>query len=246
MVCQIGFPSQEPVRTSPEPASGGTAGEGREPVERKESEDGWGGRCERLRWWAFMGLQMQSSVVCGERFGAVGKVGTDVVKRREAKRASLLSTIPSDFCAMPIESSTEGPAAKKQKLTPEASSADPAPPLPAPVDLSAAAPESSAPAPSHSTGKHIPEHGNYRGYYSKRKTSRLELDPRLAILPPEWFHNARVLDVGCNSGVVTVEVGQRFRPARVTGVDIDDALIGQARKYGASGAEAEAESAGQS
>ena len=47
-------------------------------------------------------------------------------------------------------------------------------------------------------------YGNYRGYYSKRPVAN---DPRLAILPKNLFKGATVLDIGCNEGWVTCEIG---------------------------------------
>ena len=68
----------------------------------------------------------------------------------------------------------------------------------------------------------IPIHGNYYGsvfpllngiqipininsYYTKRPFAT---DERLALLPPNLFQGARVLDVGCNEGWVTCEIGE--------------------------------------
>ncbi|KAG6835712.1 hypothetical protein H0H93_015423, partial [Arthromyces matolae] len=59
-------------------------------------------------------------------------------------------------------------------------------------------------------------------YYAKRPSVR---DPRLALLPPTLFPGARVLDIGCNEGWVTCEIGQSWGAHRVVGVDIDDTLI---------------------
>jgi len=67
-----------------------------------------------------------------------------------------------------------------------------------------------------------PIHGNYHGYYSKRP---LIHDPRLLLLPSTLFHDARVLDVGCNEGWVTCEIGQTRGAEKVIGVDIDESLI---------------------
>ncbi|OAX40621.1 Bin3-domain-containing protein [Rhizopogon vinicolor AM-OR11-026] len=76
--------------------------------------------------------------------------------------------------------------------------------------------------PGNATNQSLPIHGNYHGYYSKRPFTR---DPRLTLLPAEFFVGKRVLDVGCNEGWVACEIGQ-FRGARqVIGVDIDDTLI---------------------
>lgn len=54
-----------------------------------------------------------------------------------------------------------------------------------------------------------PVYGNYASYYAKRGTSVLLGDRRVSRLPPAWVADRRVLDVGCNSGQVAVELGQR-------------------------------------
>jgi 2-polyprenyl-3-methyl-5-hydroxy-6-metoxy-1,4-benzoquinol methylase len=41
-------------------------------------------------------------------------------------------------------------------------------------------------------------------YYNKRP---FLFDERLAVLPADLFRGARVLDVGCNEGWVTCEIG---------------------------------------
>lgn len=95
-------------------------------------------------------------------------------------------------------------------------------------------------------------HGNYRHYYVRRRANDqyplpLERDERLQLLNPSLFKGKAVLDVGCNSGEVSVELGmaspvtqpnsrsssscfgsslaQRYQPSKVVGVDIDNALI---------------------
>lgn len=50
----------------------------------------------------------------------------------------------------------------------------------------------------------VPTHGNYYGYYLKRPFT---MDPRLALLSQDLFTGKRVLDVGCNEGWVTCEIG---------------------------------------
>ncbi|KAH7882395.1 Bicoid-interacting protein 3-domain-containing protein [Phlebopus sp. FC_14] len=72
-----------------------------------------------------------------------------------------------------------------------------------------------------------PVYGNYHGYYSKRPSVR---DSRLALLPTDFFVGKTVLDVGCNEGLVTCEIGQSWGPRQVVGVDIDDTLIRAAWK----------------
>ncbi len=76
-------------------------------------------------------------------------------------------------------------------------------------------------------------------YYAKRPAVK---DPRLSLLPSELFRGASVLDVGCNEGWVTCEIGeshftlsestdhlltsqaQSWGARKVVGVDIDDTL----------------------
>lgn len=53
-----------------------------------------------------------------------------------------------------------------------------------------------------------PIYGNYASYASKRGTSLLLGDRRVGILPLSWVEGKRVLDVGCNSGQVSVELGK--------------------------------------
>jgi 7SK snRNA methylphosphate capping enzyme len=98
-------------------------------------------------------------------------------------------------------------------------------------------------------------HGNYRHYYVRRRANDqyplpLEQDERLQLLDPQLFKGKVVLDIGCNSGEVSVEIGmgsffrnqefplidvfssslaQQLQPSRVVGVDIDNALIDQCR-----------------
>ncbi|KAI0772033.1 Bin3-domain-containing protein [Trametes elegans] len=74
----------------------------------------------------------------------------------------------------------------------------------------------------------VPIHGNYHGYYNKRPSAH---DRRLALIPRSLFRGKRVLDVGCNEGWVTCEIGQRLGARRVVGVDIDDALVRSAWKH---------------
>ncbi|KAG2082318.1 Bicoid-interacting protein 3-domain-containing protein [Suillus cothurnatus] len=81
--------------------------------------------------------------------------------------------------------------------------------------------------PVHVSSQAVPVYGNYHGYYSKRPFIR---DPRLALLPAEFFVGKRVLDVGCNEGWVTCEIGQSRGAHQVVGVDIDDTLIRAAWK----------------
>jgi 7SK snRNA methylphosphate capping enzyme len=65
--------------------------------------------------------------------------------------------------------------------------------------------------------------GNYTHYYGTRIS-----DDRLKFMDSEWFHNLRVLDVGCNAGAVSLAIANRFQPASVLGIDADPELIKKA------------------
>uniref|UniRef100_A0A672KS29 RNA methyltransferase n=1 Tax=Sinocyclocheilus grahami TaxID=75366 RepID=A0A672KS29_SINGR len=71
--------------------------------------------------------------------------------------------------------------------------------------------------------------GSYSRYYGYR-TPSLNADPRLAVFKPEWFRGKKVLDVGCNTGHVTLAIARHWGPERVLGVDIDGALVHVARQ----------------
>ncbi|KAI0774060.1 Bin3-domain-containing protein [Fomes fomentarius] len=79
-----------------------------------------------------------------------------------------------------------------------------------------------------SSRSQVPIYGNYHGYYNKRPATN---DHRLALIPRGFFVGKRVLDVGCNEGIVTCEIAQSFCAKRVIGVDIDDTLVRAAWKH---------------
>lgn len=37
-----------------------------------------------------------------------------------------------------------------------------------------------------------------------------EEDPRLKVLKKEWFEDKDCLDIGCNSGIITIQIGNKF------------------------------------
>lgn len=73
------------------------------------------------------------------------------------------------------------------------------------------------------------QYGTCSRYYGYR-TPALNTDPRLAIFRPEWFHSKKVLDVGCNTGHITLAVARHWSPACILGVDIDEELVCAARQ----------------
>ena len=76
---------------------------------------------------------------------------------------------------------------------------------------------------------HKPIYGNYRGYYSYRlRAGRNSDDPRFSSLSTAWFSGRRVLDVGCNEGLVSLRVAADLGASAVLGVDIDEVLVRKA------------------
>jgi len=77
------------------------------------------------------------------------------------------------------------------------------------------------------------KYGNYKNYYTKRLGPGEEkTDLRLSLLEehPECFRNKKVLDIGCNSGFVTINFAKQLLPKSVLGIDIDGTLIEKARR----------------
>lgn len=73
------------------------------------------------------------------------------------------------------------------------------------------------------------QYGNYNKYYGYRNPGCSE-DPRVRVLRSEWFEGKDVLDLGCNSGHLTLYIAKMLRPARILGLDIDSGLVHAARK----------------
>ncbi|KAG8387535.1 hypothetical protein BUALT_Bualt02G0031100 [Buddleja alternifolia] len=49
----------------------------------------------------------------------------------------------------------------------------------------------------------------------------LEEDPRLKVMKREWFEGKDCLDIGCNSGLITIAIAKKFGCRSILGVDID-------------------------
>ncbi|XP_058484315.1 7SK snRNA methylphosphate capping enzyme-like [Solea solea] len=73
------------------------------------------------------------------------------------------------------------------------------------------------------------QYGNYNKYYGYRNPGASE-DSRVRLLRPEWFEGKEVLDLGCNSGHLTLYIAKVLKPARILGLDIDGGLVHAARK----------------
>lgn len=70
--------------------------------------------------------------------------------------------------------------------------------------------------------KEVAIFGNYRNYYGYRigKNVMTE-DPRLKVMRNEWFEGKDCLDIGCNSGIITISIARKFRCKSILGIDID-------------------------
>nr|XP_043629660.1 probable RNA methyltransferase At5g51130 [Erigeron canadensis] len=67
--------------------------------------------------------------------------------------------------------------------------------------------------------------GNYRNYYGYRIDQGLEEDPRIKVMRKEWFEGKNCLDIGCNSGLITINIAKKFGCRKILGIDIDSARI---------------------
>lgn len=73
------------------------------------------------------------------------------------------------------------------------------------------------------------QYGNYSKYYGYRNPGPCK-DPRMRVLRPEWFRGKAVLDLGCNTGHLTLSIAKNMQPARILGLDIDGGLVQAARQ----------------
>ncbi|EEF48209.1 S-adenosylmethionine-dependent methyltransferase, putative [Ricinus communis] len=81
--------------------------------------------------------------------------------------------------------------------------------------------------------------GNYRSYYGYRIGQGMEEDPRFQVFKREWFEGKDCLDIGCNSGIITIHIAKRFHCRKILGIDIDSDRIADAywhlRKFARAG-----------
>ena len=73
-------------------------------------------------------------------------------------------------------------------------------------------------------------YGNYDTYYNYRNPGDAQ-EPRLAVMRKEWFEGKRALDIGCNSGAVTIDIARTMQCRHIMGVDIDKSLVTKARSH---------------
>ncbi|KAE9414872.1 hypothetical protein Angca_009304, partial [Angiostrongylus cantonensis] len=72
-------------------------------------------------------------------------------------------------------------------------------------------------------------YGNFDRYYGVRLEPG-KSDMRLSVMKKKWFEKKSVLDIGCNVGFLTLSIARDFAPRRILGIDIDEHLVGVARK----------------
>lgn len=68
-------------------------------------------------------------------------------------------------------------------------------------------------------------YGNYRYYYGYRIDKNSKQDPRLLAFKREWFEGKDCLDIGCNQGLITIQIANTFSCRNILGIDIDSGLI---------------------
>lgn len=73
--------------------------------------------------------------------------------------------------------------------------------------------------------KEIAIFGNYKNYYGYRVGQDLDEDPRLKVMKREWLEGKDCLDIGCNSGLITITIAKKFGCRSILGIDIDGARI---------------------
>lgn len=85
--------------------------------------------------------------------------------------------------------------------------------------------ENQTASPTFSPKAAIYRYGNYDQYYGYRNSGVSQEDPRLKLLKEEWFQGKDCLDIGCNTGQITITIAQQLSPRKITGIDIDTKLI---------------------
>ncbi|KAH8414183.1 hypothetical protein KR222_011652 [Zaprionus bogoriensis] len=74
-------------------------------------------------------------------------------------------------------------------------------------------------------------YGNYKHYYGKRILDKDFHDIRLDVLATqqELFRGKQLLDIGCNSGHLSIQIAKQFAVKSLVGLDIDRSLVQDAQ-----------------
>lgn len=93
--------------------------------------------------------------------------------------------------------------------------------------------ENKPPCVNHKPPKSQPkyQHGNYDRYYGYRNPNAKDVRIVVFAEHPHLFDNADVLDIGCNTGIISIAVARELRVRSIIGIDIDKSLINRARQY---------------
>lgn len=68
-------------------------------------------------------------------------------------------------------------------------------------------------------------YGNYDQYYGYRNNGAFQEDVRMKVLQSEWFQGKDCLDIGSNTGQMTIAIARQFGPRKIVGIDIDSKLV---------------------
>lgn len=71
--------------------------------------------------------------------------------------------------------------------------------------------------------------GNHEREFHHKVISNWE-DARIDLFKVEWFKDKRILDIGCNTGIVDLLIAAKFTPKLIIGTDIDHRMITKAIK----------------
>ncbi|XP_028835936.1 7SK snRNA methylphosphate capping enzyme isoform X2 [Denticeps clupeoides] len=140
--------------------------------------------------------------------GSSGATSRHRKRRRTVSRSERLSTTPT---------LTKGPGLTKPR------------PQTFQTPIAGLRPGPAAPAQASRKPARKFQYGNYSRYYGYHRPT-LRQDPRLAVLKPDWFRGKNVLDLGCNTGHVTLAIARNWGPAHILGLDIDGGLVRVARQ----------------
>ncbi|XP_054721216.1 probable RNA methyltransferase Y17G7B.18 [Uloborus diversus] len=73
-------------------------------------------------------------------------------------------------------------------------------------------------------GNHVTNHANWNF------GNDTDEDPRLRFFSKDLFYRKDVLDIGCNTGILTLHIAKQWYPRKIIGIDIDKKLINIAQR----------------
>mmetsp|Transcript_72811 Transcript_72811/g.236529 ORF Transcript_72811/g.236529 Transcript_72811/m.236529 type:complete len:512 (-) Transcript_72811:85-1620(-) len=198
----------------------------------------------------FVARPMEPQVARGRGMhilGFVRKPLFDLQPKEAPPPAALASAGPAAMPAATPDAKAKGPAAtptaRPEAKGPSAGHPEARPGAAAPAAATTAGAAGAgggngkvaAPGASARQGKHDgynQRNGSYRNYYGYRRGAAAEpgaMDPRLGALAAELGKDClaglKVLDIGCNTGEISLAVARHLGARRVIGCDIDESLV---------------------